>query len=182
MGIRIPWDKDEVAILLYYSEKVLNHELPRSEAVITVSKLLRKKAIKQGLIIDSMFRNENGISMQMNIMTALIENKPYGLHKASKLFAEIVNIYKSDNAVFTEILNNAIEGGNMTTENKLTKIDFNKIANISYTKPVSMSFFNVNYNDFSNWSQLYIKVLGVLHSKFHDVILSLYGIIKPISH
>ena len=175
MGIRIPWDKDEVAILLYYSEKVLNHELPRSEAVITVSKLLRKKAIKQGLIIDSMFRNENGISMQMNIMTALIENKPYGLHKASKLFAEIVNIYKSDNAVFTEILNNAIEGGNMTTENKLTKIDFNKIANISYTKPVSMSFFNVNYNDFSNWSQLYIKVLGVLHSKFHDVILSLYG-------
>ena len=175
MGIRIPWDKDEVAILLYYSEKVLNHELPRSEAVITVSKLLRKKAIKQGLIIDSMFRNENGISMQMNIMTALIENKPYGLHKASKLFAEIVNIYKSDNAVFTEILNNAIEGGNMITENKLTKIEFNKIANISYTKPVSMSFFNVNYNDFSNWSQLYIKVLGVLYSKFHDVILSLYG-------
>lgn len=107
MAVKIPWDKYEAAILLDASLKVIQREIKRNEAIRQVSYMLRQKAINKGIVIDSVYRNENGISMQMTIMTALIQNKPSGLHSSSKLFSEIRDIYINDNDAYAQILTEA---------------------------------------------------------------------------
>ena len=59
------WDKYEVALLLKYALKVDRGELDRKEAITFVSETLRRRAKLQGEQIDDVFRNTNGISMQM---------------------------------------------------------------------------------------------------------------------
>lgn len=104
MAIRIPWDKYETAILIDACIKVQNNILPKEIAVSEVSADLRRLAISRGYEIDDIFRNENGISMQMTIMSALLQNKPSGLHNASKLFSDIRDIYINDHNAYTQIL------------------------------------------------------------------------------
>ena len=71
MAIRILWDKYEAALLLFYCIKVENKELSKTEAVSTISQILRKRAIRNGLVIDDVFRNENGIGMQLSSISKL---------------------------------------------------------------------------------------------------------------
>ena len=68
MSIRIPWDKYEAALLLEYCIKIENKEISMAEAISVVSQLLRNRAIRNGLEIDDVFRNQNGIVMQMSSM------------------------------------------------------------------------------------------------------------------
>lgn len=65
MALRIPWDKQETALLIDTYLRVKNKELSRQEAVKEVSALLTQRAVLSGIEIDEKFRNENGISMQM---------------------------------------------------------------------------------------------------------------------
>lgn len=88
MALRIPWDKQETALLIDAYIKVRNGELPRQDAVKEVSVLLRRRAKFLGVETDEVFRNENGISMQMTIIEGLMEKRQSGLHSASKLFTE----------------------------------------------------------------------------------------------
>lgn len=104
MALRVPWDKEEVALLIDAYIRVKNKEISRQEAVAEVSKLLRNRATASGLEIDSVFRNINGISMQMTIIGGLIDEKPSSLHSASKLFLEITDLYKTNRVKFDEIL------------------------------------------------------------------------------
>lgn len=67
MAIRISWDKYEAAILLDACIKVDNNEKTRCEAITMVSKELRNRANTRGIVIDDIYRNENGIGMQMNM-------------------------------------------------------------------------------------------------------------------
>lgn len=110
MAIRIPWDKHEAAILLDACLAVINGKISRTDAVLMVSQTLRENAIRNGKTIDSVYRNENGISMQMNIMTALILETSSGLHGASKLFIDIVHLYKNNCSQFQKILEEAKKG------------------------------------------------------------------------
>lgn len=66
MAIRIPWDKYEAALLLEYCIKIENRELTRVEAISIVSQILRSRATRNGKKIDDIFRNENGIGMQLS--------------------------------------------------------------------------------------------------------------------
>lgn len=107
VAIRIPWNKYEFAILIDACIKVDRNLLSKENAVSKVSADLRTMAVSRGYEIDDIFRNENGISMQMTIMSALLQNKPSGLHNASKLFSEIRDIYINDNDAYTQILKEA---------------------------------------------------------------------------
>ena len=107
MALRVPWDKQETALLIDAYLRVKNKELSQQEAVKEVSTLLRRRAVLSGMEIDDVFRNENGIRMQMMGIQSLMENNSTGLKNASKLFAEIVEIYKSDTDEFYDILNQA---------------------------------------------------------------------------
>ena len=95
MAIRIPWDKYESAVLLDACLRVEQGVISRSSAITYVSNTLRKRAISNGLEIDDIFRNENGISMQFSAMANCLHHKSAGL-TISKLFRETVELYESD--------------------------------------------------------------------------------------
>ena len=103
MAIRIPWDKYEVALLLEYCIKIENKELSRAEAVSMVSQILRRRAICNGIEIDEVFRNENGISMQLSAMKNCYLGKKQGL-TISKLFYDIVALQKDNPDEFHHLL------------------------------------------------------------------------------
>ena len=104
MALRVPWDKQETALLIDAYLRVKNKELSQQEAVKEVSELLRCRAILSGMEIDDVFRNTNGIGMQMKIIGGLVDDRPSSLHSATKMFNEMVALYKSSPAEFHEIL------------------------------------------------------------------------------
>lgn len=104
MALRIPWDKQETALLIDAYLRVKNKELSQQEAVKEISELLRRRAILSGMEIDDVFRNTNGIAMQMKIIGGLVDDHPSSLHSATKMFNEMVALYKSTPAEFHEIL------------------------------------------------------------------------------
>lgn len=104
MALRVPWDKQETALLIDAYLRVKNEELSQQEAIKEVSSLLRRRAILSGMEIDDVFRNINGITMQMKIISSLIDDRPSSLHSATKMFNDMVALYKSDPAAFYEIL------------------------------------------------------------------------------
>ena len=103
MNMRIPWDKYEAAILLDYCIKVENGDISRNEAIATVSQVLRQRAISAGHKINDVFRNENGISMQLSAMRNCYLGKKSGL-TISKLFYEIVELQKNNPIAFYKLL------------------------------------------------------------------------------
>ena len=90
MAERIMWDKYEAAILL---EAVLNVEAnieSKTDAIERVSKQLRTIAKNRGFSIDDVYRNTNGISMQMAAMKATAFELESKMRSHSKVFCEIV--------------------------------------------------------------------------------------------
>ena len=73
MALRVPWDKYEAALLLNYCIRIEKGEISKAEAISTVSQMLRNRAIRKGYEIDDVFRNENGISMQISSMNAIVD-------------------------------------------------------------------------------------------------------------
>ncbi len=104
MAIRVPWDKQETALLIDAYVRVKSKELSQQEAIKEISMLLRRRAIYSGIQIDHVFRNINGITMQMKIVGGLVDECPSGLHSATKMFNDMVALYKNDPATFNEIL------------------------------------------------------------------------------
>lgn len=98
-----PWDRYEAALLLSYCLKIEAGDIPRKEAVDIVSNTLRKRAVVQGIEIDETFRNTNGISMQMSAIRNCYLGKDHGL-AGSKLFQEMVDLYKRNHDVLEQIL------------------------------------------------------------------------------
>lgn len=123
MALRILWDDKEVAILVDYCARIIDGELSRAQAVETASKELRDRAIHQGIAIDELFRNKNGISMQLSKIEDLFMNREGRLSKAPQLFINIVDLYFSDKKAYDEILREARfmnENNVMTQENFFT--------------------------------------------------------------
>ena len=94
----IRWSKEEAIILLNALLLVLDGKMPRKLAVALVSNELRKRAIDSGYKIDDVFRNTNGISLQMSTMEYLLTEGKHGLKKSSypRLFEDTVNLYKTN--------------------------------------------------------------------------------------
>lgn len=103
MAIRIPWDQYEAALLLDYCIKVECNTISRAEAISVVSQILRNRAILKGYEIDDVFRNENGIGMQMSAIRNCYSGKKQGL-TISKLFYEVVALRKDNPEAFFQIL------------------------------------------------------------------------------
>lgn len=83
---------------------VLNHEIERKQAIAEVSKRLREEAELRGIVIDEKFRNENGISLQMNCLEYAYTGGKTGLHVTRGWYFDIVNTYQNDQNVFVELL------------------------------------------------------------------------------
>lgn len=105
--IYVPWDKQETALLMDAYLRVKNKEVSQQEAVKEVSELLRRRAILSGKEIDDVFRNVNGVRIQMKIVGGLIDDCPSGLYSGTKMFNAMVTLYKRNPVEFNEILNQA---------------------------------------------------------------------------
>lgn len=96
--------------MLFELIRVLNNEIPRNKAIQLVSDTLRRRALQRGLEIDDVFRNTNGITLQMSIMEYIYTEGKQGLKKSSmpKLFQYVVGLYKFEKSRFESLVKEAI--------------------------------------------------------------------------
>lgn len=118
MSIIIAWDEHEQAVLLQALIDVLNDKTERKEAISEVSKRLRKEAESRGIKIDEKFRNENGISLQMNCLEYAYTGGKSGLHVTRGWYFDIVSKYQNDQDAFAELLKEARIVSEASTNNK----------------------------------------------------------------
>lgn len=149
MAIRIPWDEYETAILISACVDYNAGKCTKKEAIKDVSQILRKRAEKNGIEIDDVFRNENGITMQFMLVNELLTQEKCGLRGASKLFISMVELYKSNRTKFQEILMRARK----TVEaNETNQEQF--IAWLSCRlSPAQMSEIYITYYDIDKYLQ-----------------------------
>ena len=107
MAERIVWDKYEAAILLEAVLKVDAGIERKKDAIERVSKQLRSMAKCRGLSIDDIYRNTNGIYMQMAAMKATAFGTESKMKSHSKVFCEVVALYHTDKSVYKSILDQA---------------------------------------------------------------------------
>lgn len=121
MSVRIPWNEYETAILISACAAYIAGECTKKDAVKNVSQALRERAKNCGIEIDDVFRNENGIAMQFMLVHELMTNERCGLRGASKMFVDMVELYKNDKVRFQKIL---VEARNTVEENKADSEQF----------------------------------------------------------
>ena len=107
MAIRILWSLEEAIIMLDFLLKNINGEINRKEAISAVSKELRERAIRNGIEIDYVFRNINGITLQMSCMEYILTDGKCGLAKSVKVFHEAVELYRNNNPAYLRLLKEA---------------------------------------------------------------------------
>lgn len=107
MAFKVLWDEQETAILIDYFMQFKSGTVTRADAIKTASMELRKRAVKNGLNIDDVYRNENGITMQMIKIEDLFNGDKGRLSKPPKVFEDTVNLYNHDNNKFEKLLEGA---------------------------------------------------------------------------
>ena len=128
MAERIAWDKYEAAILLEAVLKIDANVENKNDAIERVSKQLRSMAKNRGLSIDDVYRNTNGISMQMAAMKATAFELESKMRSHSKVFCEIVAIYHTNKPEYDAILNQAYSWIDYNKEEQhMTRVDINTV-------------------------------------------------------
>lgn len=100
------WNIYEAVVLLDAYIETQKKEQPKSHIIKDVSIALRQMAINQGLVIDDVFRNENGISYQLQSMESAYKGVKVYV-PATRLFNEVVSIYNEDRDRFESLLEEA---------------------------------------------------------------------------
>ncbi len=118
MATRIKWDQYETALLIETFWKIEKSPDEKKRLISELSQKLRQKAQNAGIDIDELFRNENGISMQLApIAHAFFPERP--TLTSSAMFERMVQMYKDDREGFEIVLSEA---------NKMVNIDYDKGA------------------------------------------------------
>ena len=140
MAERIAWDKYEAAILLEAVLRIDANTESKNDAIERVSKQLRSMAKNRGLSIDDVYRNTNGISMQMAAMKATAFELESKMRSHSKVFCEVVALYHTDKPEYDSILKQAYIWINDNKEEKqMTREDIHTVRS--------------NRDAFSSWLQ-----------------------------
>lgn len=107
MGIKQPkWDIYEAVVLLDGYLEMCQSKQSRKQIIGRVSSDLRRMAVNRGLEIDEVFRNENGISYQIQSMDSAYKGEKVYV-AATKLFEMAVEMYRTDPKRYLEILEEA---------------------------------------------------------------------------
>lgn len=104
MAVRIGWDEYEVALLIDACNRIRDNKIDKAECIHKLSDSLRQRAKANGFDIDNVFRNENGITLQMTKMEYLLTDGEKGLPGASKLYIEMAEMSKLHTDEFEKIL------------------------------------------------------------------------------
>lgn len=101
--IQTPWNQYESAILIDAYLQVKGGKLLRNEAIAEVSKRLRGRMLKLGMIISDTYRNENGIAMQMSAIDHGMDEEG-GITSLSNMFRDMIDLYQNERGKFEQIL------------------------------------------------------------------------------
>ena len=109
MAQRVPWDMSEAVIMLNALIAAREGRMSRKDAIVAVSSELRSRAKRNGIKVDDIFRNVNGITLQMSTMEYILTDGEKGMKKSSmpKLFQEAVAMYRSERATYEKTLREA---------------------------------------------------------------------------
>lgn len=140
MAERIMWDKYEAVILHDAAISVHTQKEPRAKIVKQVSESLRQMAINRGVQIDDVYRNINGVSMQLRGMEAIIYDMDSKLKAHSKLFVEIAQLYNNNRREYDALLKNAYQ--------MVRSQNMEEVATVNQTNEKSSGS---NKNSFVNW-------------------------------
>lgn len=99
------WDEYEVALLIDTYFSIKKNNINKNSAIKDLSNNLRKMAINRGIVINDVFRNENGINMRLYEIEGILSNGTYGLKNTSELFRKMIWLYINNQASFNTILN-----------------------------------------------------------------------------
>lgn len=109
MAQRVPWDMSEAVIMLNALISAREGRMSRKDAIEVVSSELRARAKRNGIEVDDIFRNVNGITLQMSMMEYILTDGEKGMKKSSmsKLFQDVVAMYRNDRATYEKTLREA---------------------------------------------------------------------------
>lgn len=91
MAFCLLWDKYETALLIDTYLHIEQGKISRRAGITSLSKQLRQKAIEKGLEIDDVYRNENGISMQLEKIAGLFHSRTETWQHNTSVFMKIEN-------------------------------------------------------------------------------------------
>ena len=100
------WDIYETVILLEGYLETLQGIQSKSQIIKRISADLRRMAVNRGVEIDDVYRNENGVSYQIQSMDSAFKGQKVYV-PATKLFTDAVALYRTDNEGYQKILGEA---------------------------------------------------------------------------
>ena len=100
------WDIYEAVILLDGYLETLRANRSKTQIVKHISADLRRMAVNRGIEIDNIYRNENGISYQIQSMDSAYKGKKVYV-PATRLFKGTVELYRTDMKRYFKILEEA---------------------------------------------------------------------------
>lgn len=103
---QVLFTEHEAAFLLDAYLTTIEGNASRAEAIRTCSDGLRRMAINNGMTIDDVYRNVNGITFQMASMESAYQGRTI-MKPATRLFSSMVEIYRNNRRQYDEILKEA---------------------------------------------------------------------------
>lgn len=181
-ALRIPWDIHEAVLLLDAFHQIEEGLITQKEAVAQISKQLREKAKQEGIEIDDVYRNENGIALQLSHMSfAASDGKKYGTFKsASKIFYEAVRLYREDRQRYNLILKEVkeIAGASSLNTDIETKQDIDESiqmqkAHINAESICDYENYEVKFckqerDDFCKYNEIDRRCSKILYDEFQE--------------
>ena len=107
MPNRVPFTEYEAVLLLDAFLQFESGKVLRKDAIGNCSAKLRRLAIANGMEIDDIYRNTNGISFQMASMESAYRGKTI-TKPATRLFDETVSMYRNNRKKYEGLLKEAM--------------------------------------------------------------------------
>lgn len=148
MAQRVPWDMSEAVIMLNALIAAREGRISRKDAIESVSSELRARAKRNGIEVDDIFRNVNGIKLQMSTMEYILTNGEKGIKKSPmpQIFQDAVAMYRNDRAIYEKTLRAA---RNMTDTKSIQDQYFTWLA--TQVSPAQLSELYVIYADIEDF-------------------------------
>lgn len=180
MNSQPKWDIYESVVLLSGYLLACKKSEPKAYIIRRVSADLRAMAIHRGRKIDEGFRNETGISYQMQNMDSAYRGRKIYV-PATKLFQETVSLYRNHYSRFQELLKEArymIEhdiAQHALNDTNVFAVDFNDCSDMSFACVNSLTYKGQTILIRPKWRGLYIALLKRLYGDYPNEIDSVVG-------
>lgn len=103
------WDKYEVALLIEAYQNIKQGRVDKNTALVALSQNLRQMAQNEGLEIDDVFRNLNGMQWQLGFIERAFLGSDFESRTPPKIFVEMVAVYNENRQEYLSILKCAHE-------------------------------------------------------------------------